>query len=116
MKKGKFKKHLRAGIRKTIALEKWEKDGLLSVDPNTITVQIHYLIWHIFSNRGLIKLSLSLYFFINLRRVANGLPKLSGEYLAICVDYTNEPNDYGKQGIVPMVKFHPSDGFAKISE
>lgn len=114
MKKSEFKKQLQAGTRKAVELDKWEQQGLLRVDPDKVRIIIHYLIWHIFSNAGLIKLSKALYLFTDLRRVTIGLPKLSGEDLIIYVDYTDEPNEYNKQGLIPMVKFHPENGFTEI--
>jgi len=114
MKKKEFNKQVKAGTHKAIELDKWEQAGLLRVDPEKVRIIIHYLIWHIFSNKGLIKLNEALYFFTDLRRVTDGLTKLSEEDLTVYVDYTEEPNDYGKQGLVAMVKFHPVNGFTEI--
>ncbi len=111
MKKKEFKKQLLAGVRKEMVLDQWEKDGLLRVDPEGVRVIIHYLIWHIWSDIGLVKLNSALFLHLNLRRVSAELPKLTDEYMTVYVDYTDEPNEYGKLGLVPMVQFNSALGF-----
>lgn len=112
--KKELRKQFKAGAHKAVELDKWEREGLIKVDPEKVRVIVHHLIWHLWSNKGLIKFCQSLFFFINVKRATSGLPKLSEEVMTVYVDYTDEPNDYGKQGLVPMVKFHPENGFTEI--
>lgn len=114
MRKKEFNKQLKAGVHKVISLEEWENKGWLKVDAEGNRIIILYLIWHSWSNKGLVKLCNSLFFYLRSKRVYNSLPDLTNEYMTVYVDYLDEPNDYEKNGLVKMVLFNQDTGFKEV--
>ncbi len=110
----KFNEQKRIAALKVINFEKWEELGLLVVRANECEVVINYLIWHIWSNKGLVKLCRSLHFFLKVKYAhETGISKEIGD-MKIYVDYGVVPNEYKKTGVLPMVIFNPEKGFKEL--
>ncbi len=109
-----FKRQVKAGIEKITALQQWVDDGILVMNQEERKVSVHYLVWHLWNNRGLIKLCNALYFHMNELLVIDGLPEEKEEFLTIYVDYGDKDNEYGKLGVVKMLLFHPKKGFEQV--
>ena len=108
-----FNKHFNNAMNKVFALDVWAKKGLLSVDVNVPNITINYLIWHTFSNKGLVKLMRALTFYLDMKRSEKELPPFESHVL-IRVDYGKEANQYQKEGVVDMVLFNKTEGFKEI--
>ncbi|WP_321520007.1 hypothetical protein [uncultured Bacteroides sp.] len=111
--KAVFKKHFNNAMNKVFALDEWAKKGLLSVDTDVPNITINYLIWHTFSNKGLIKLMRALTFYLDMKRSEKELPPFERDVL-IKVDYGQEVNQYHKIGVVDMVLFCKTEGFKEV--
>lgn len=116
VKKKKFKKQFKAAISKYRVLEDYEKRGVVRMMEENQSVIVHYLIWHIWSNKGLVKFCQSLFFYMNMKLARREKPRIEKGFLTIWVDYGNEPNDYDRIGMIEMVRFNPTDGFKEASE
>lgn len=109
----KWEKQRLAGVSKVFALQEWEEKRLLLVDGEGHRTTVHYLIWHLWSGKGVVKLCQALYFFMMVKRTYDGRPEDKEAFLTVWVDYGVEPNDYERQEMVKMVMFHPEKGFKK---
>lgn len=112
-KKQKFEKQKKAGIDKIIAFQKWEKDGIITVALEHMRIEVNFLLWHSFSTKGLVKLCGSLAFYLKTKRAYEGMVT-NDDFITIIVNYGNDPNEYGKLGLVETVRFHPQKGFEQI--
>ena len=114
VEKKKFKKHVKVGVDKIAALQQWVDAGTLVMNQEEKKVSVHYLIWHLWNSKGLVKLCNALYFYMNEKLVIDGQPEEKEEFLTIWVDYGNDENEYGKMGLVKMLLFHPKKGFEQM--
>ena len=105
-KKQKFEKQKKAGIDKIIAFQKWEKDGIITVVPDHMKIEVN-------STKGLVKLCGSLAFYLKTKRAYEEMGT-NDDFITIVVNYGNDPNEYGKLGLAETVRFHPQKGFEQI--
>lgn len=109
-----FERQKLVAINKAYAFQDWEKKGLVRMDYSNNRCVINYLIWHLWSEKGLVKFCDALSFYNSIKRAYDGLPVDVADLLTIWVDYGKEPNDYHKNGLVKMVSFSKSLGFKEV--
>ena len=114
MKKKEFNKQLLSGISKVETLTMLEENRIIRMDQTKRRCVVNYLLWHSFSEKGLIKLCQALYFFMNIKRAYDGLPADESEYLALWVDYGDQENEYKKTGLIKMICFSKEKGFKAV--
>lgn len=96
------------------AIDELISKGILSVDYKNYTATVNYLLWHSYSNVGLVNLANSLMFYCSIHRAYDGLTMLKEDNLHLLVDYGTQENNYEKLGVMPMVDFNSENGFKKI--
>jgi hypothetical protein len=87
---------LKKAQNKYLGIEFFVKKGIISIDLNTDTATINYLLWHSFSAKGAYKLCASILFYLNLKRAYEELSEIQS--FRIVIDYMNKENDYKKTG------------------
>lgn len=104
-----FDEQLRNGLEKGKTMERLENLSIIAVDADNNNVCIHYLMFHSFSSRGLVKFVNGLFFYLKLKRAMNQLPSVPEPVMTVFVNYGSAPNRYGKTGMIPQFRFNGSD-------
>lgn len=110
----KLAKELKTAISNVHGMQYLEDKGIVTFKPETRFVEVNYLLWHSYSQKGLVKFCHSLYFNMELKQAALGIALIEGEPITIWVNYGSIPNEYGRIGHVKMCKYNSVTGFDAV--
>lgn len=110
----KLAKELKDAVSNIHGMNYLVDKGIVMFKPETRYVEVHYLLWHSYSKTGLVKFCHSLYFNMQMKRIASKLVAVPEEPITIWVNYGSVPNEYGKIGVIKMCRYNSETGFEVV--
>lgn len=110
--KKSIQEQIEIALKKNMAMDWFEKHSIIAVDAENKNACIHYLLYHSFNNKGLVKFINALLFYMDLKRGYLQLSKT--DEMKIYINYGREPNEYRKVGMLPLCRFNPDSGFIEF--
>lgn len=102
---------LRVAVNNIAGMEYFVNKGVVVFIPDKLHVEVNYLLWHSFSDKGLAKFCHSLYFNMRMKLVGTEKADITFEPILIIVNYGTERNKYGRKGLVKMCRYNSVTGF-----